>query len=627
MKKLTWGLSLILLAAGCGKKETPPAVAGTVTHAEPTVTAKEDAAAKKTSKPAADGSQSQPDEKAEDSKAADKANNSVADTGEAEPPPSQANAAKDEPAKTAASAPSTDKPIDDESEKEAMPQHVANFVFLGNNAPVFIRLQLFVGDASMDQIRQTLGTDLLTAFDGDHDNKLSAKEFPLAVFREDMRPGEANGGMQFSSFDKDGDGFVNHEELVQSITSAGPLVTLGPGQQLDPRVLRLFQYLDRSYDNLLSDDEFKASDESLRRFDLDGDELISIDELGGYQNPMMNQFTSMSRGDAGPFRMLPVPVSDKETHRRLRYYDWSQGGLGYDDETFSRFDTGKNGTIEEEELEALLRNPPPHLDLVVRFGELQDGQSPLQIVSDQKRLESVFASAKHASERAVVMEVNQEHTQVTLRFEDDSPAVTAAQRLLHQQFVAMDSDNNMYLSPEEWSANASAVEAFADLDKDGDGKLYEEELTLFINFQIRLRQLRAELSASLIGCSLFEVIDENRDRRLSRRELLNGKEALSQWDADGDEKLALSEIPRQYEVVLRRDQPAIVRTAFTLPEIRQLASKSQSQVGPRWFRRMDTNGDGAVSRREFLGDASQFAQLDANQDDMLDASEVSAVKP
>ena len=43
--------------------------------------------------------------------------------------------------------------------------------------------------------------------------------------------------------------------------------------------------------------------------------------------------------------------------------------------------------------------------------------------------------------------------------------------------------------------------------------------------------------------------------------------------------------------------------------------------GPVWFQKMDRNGDGDVSRREFLGTPRQFDQLDADGNDLIDVME------
>ena len=38
--------------------------------------------------------------------------------------------------------------------------------------------------------------------------------------------------------------------------------------------------------------------------------------------------------------------------------------------------------------------------------------------------------------------------------------------------------------------------------------------------------------------------------------------------------------------------------------------RGRPAAGPAWFRRMDRNRDGGVSRREFLGTREQFERLD-----------------
>src|SRR5262249_28497923 len=50
-----------------------------------------------------------------------------------------------------------------------------------------------------------------------------------------------------------------------------------------------------------------------------------------------------------------------------------------------------------------------------------------------------------------------------------------------------------------------------------------------------------------------------------------------------------------------------------------------SGTGPDWFRRMDRNRDGDVSRREFLGPREQFDRIDRDRDGLIDPDEAAAV--
>jgi hypothetical protein len=45
------------------------------------------------------------------------------------------------------------------------------------------------------------------------------------------------------------------------------------------------------------------------------------------------------------------------------------------------------------------------------------------------------------------------------------------------------------------------------------------------------------------------------------------------------------------------------------------------QKGPVWFRKMDRNGDGDVSRAEYLGTRAEFAAIDTDHDGLISLEE------
>lgn len=501
-------------------------------------------------------------------------------------------------------------------------RHQVHFLILGDLAPVFVRLQLFSDGKPIDESARALANRIVEYLDKDQSQGIAEKEFAASILSSPMATGQETAAPSFAELDADSDGNLTVEELHAAITSRLPGTRLAQGQALDPRVLELFRYLDVNYDNALTQEEFVHSDESLGRFDLDDDELISIEELGGYLNPVMGQ-ARMRDNETGPIRLLPLAASDRSTRKRLQYYKWTRDCLGFSAEDLSKYDSDGNGELRDEELQTFLDDPLPHLDLVVRFGSRSDNESAVEILSKPELLNAVFAKVQQPSDSAVIIELDSQ--QLTLRIRDDSQANEVIHRLFRQQFVLADRNKNAYLEPDEYPQGVPGLTSFAEIDRDGDEKIFETELIQFLEVQQEVGQLSSELAVSLFGRSIFDMIDANRDHRLSRREIQTGATMLAGWDTDDDGRLMLAEIPRHYEVVVGRAQSAMLQAVGT-PIDRRLARAENEPAGPRWFQAMDTNGDGDVSRREFLGNAEQFDKLDRNGDQMLDAHEAEDFK-
>ena len=124
--------------------------------------------------------------------------------------------------------------------------------------------------------------------------------------------------------------------------------------------------------------------------------------------------------------------------------------------------------------------------------------------------------------------------------------------------------------------------------------------------------------------ALFEALDRNADGRLGEREIATAPASTAQLDTNSDGQLANDELPTAMIVAfMRSERPN--EQSFYVPEAP--ATPRSSDDVPAWFANADFNGDGDISRREFLGSLEQFKQLDVNQDSFISVDEATAATP
>jgi Ca2+-binding EF-hand superfamily protein len=211
----------------------------------------------------------------------------------------------------------------------------------------------------------------------------------------------------------------------------------------------------------------------------------------------------------------------------------------------------------------------------------------------------------------------------------DNKAVADNRRQNYKaRFKNADEDNNGYIDRTEAQRDPFFSSLFTYLDQDGDGKIFEKEMFAYLD-KIESVQAKAQSSTASMeifnqGQGLFDLLDTNGDGRLGLREMRNAVHLLDSLDADGDGHLSRTEIPRNYVLRLRQGplnvnlQPASrVVSGYSV----QQKPVSEPTAGPLWFRKMDRNRDGDVSRREFLGSAEDFARIDTDGDGLISAEE------
>jgi Ca2+-binding EF-hand superfamily protein len=169
------------------------------------------------------------------------------------------------------------------------------------------------------------------------------------------------------------------------------------------------------------------------------------------------------------------------------------------------------------------------------------------------------------------------------------------------------------------------------MDRDGDGKLYEGEVIAYFDQMAELQKRARAACVTLVLANqsrgLFDAVDLDRDGRLSVREMRGAVKLLEQLDHDKKGYLVRADLPRSYQLTLKRGPSSTggLGGAAAIFDLYGGAGASdglpERTDGPLWFRKMDRNRDGDVSRKEFLGSDEHFRQIDTDGDGLISAGE------
>jgi Ca2+-binding EF-hand superfamily protein len=292
--------------------------------------------------------------------------------------------------------------------------------------------------------------------------------------------------------------------------------------------------------------------------------------------------------------------------------------IGLDEATFNLLDVDGDGKLDAEELSRFARRPPD-VELKVLLGK----HAALEIVTrkDSAPLPMQLRKTKLGT---VVLHLDA----VRLEFRADRlPKSAQLNREFYiAQFKAADTDGNGYIDRSEAQRSPFFRNMFNLFDRDGDGKIFEKEMLEYVaqveGLQAMARASMASLEIADQDKGLFDLIDTNRDGRLSVRELRNAVQLIDSLDRDGDGHVSRAEIPRNY--LLRLNLGPLGFAPANAVRARPFGGTSlppEPTAGPLWFRKMDRNRDGDVSRREFLGTPEEFDRIDTDGDGLISAEE------
>jgi Ca2+-binding EF-hand superfamily protein len=522
-----------------------------------------------------------------------------------------------------------------------------DFVFLSEGKPILIRLDVRIEGKPVQAAWADFMKYLFNYLDVDGDGMLSKEEAERAPSVSQILAGGLAGngrrgggdtkGPSLAALDTNGDGKVSLAELsawyganglapltVRSNSGQaavrGGLALLGRGADPDPDAVReaIFKILDTNGDGRLSKEELAAAPAVLLRLDDDQDEMITAREL--VPNP------KRGGGFLAAMRMGGLGSSGSDNARKVLVSIARMGEAPSDLIGLMQKRYGRKWT-DKEVAEFVKR--PADLELKVHLGSK---------VEERERIEVAGAGAllggkvKKMGDLALI---DLGVARLDLKpGESEENAYGSFADLIRQQVIAQfrqaDKDNKGYLTQKDAEASRQFRGRFAAMDRDGDGKLYEKEVIAWFD-QYQKIQARATASGvSLVlddqSRGLFDLLDVNRDKRLSVREMRGAVGLLKQLDRQGKGYLTKADLPRLYAVTV---QPGMGDTAAlggaaafaALYRTSDGTKREGKRTGPLWFRKMDRNRDGDVSRKEWLFSEELFKQIDTDGDGLLSVEE------
>jgi Ca2+-binding EF-hand superfamily protein len=525
-------------------------------------------------------------------------------------------------------------------------EDVQDVLFFSESQPVLIRLHLFV-DGKPHSARWTAYlTRWFRFLDRDEDgflDRTEAARAPSALILRELfsNPYTYNftAAPSFDDFDRDRDKKVSLAEFLRYYreTEAGPMQLAQTfnqsiqGVQQDIVTDALYNLLDTDKDGKLSWDELIAAEKTLRKCDQDDDELLAVEEVlpaPGATNSARPLVPAM-QAPSMPLMLVPREDAPRQIVARLRvakavleHYDknknrsLSRDEIGMPRELFDRLDADKDGELNTLELLRWVI-AKPDAEAVLRLGRVEGKLDPIEPAGGKNA-----ALRKMASNTLSFSTADYCINLIAARTVQPQ-AVQSMRQILVRQFKTVDQKEKGYLTKKQLATPQLTylrnILTAADLDEDDCLSL--EELNAWVDLTASGLQCQTSVALAASGRGLFQILDVNQDGRLSIRELRNTQTRLAPYDRDGDRAISRTEIPLQYQVVVNPGVPNYLAgqlSGFRPPGTPPPAALSQ---GPLWFRKMDRNGDGDISPREFLGTHEDFRRLDADGDGLISLEE------
>ncbi len=496
-----------------------------------------------------------------------------------------------------------------------------------DSGPLHMRIHVSVGKRSPSEARQNTIDRLWKTLDADGDGKLTRDEAQRSpLFREKQRPA-AEQFLQTLGADRT----VSRRDVEQRIERfGGETVVYRQNSDASETDSEVFKMLDADGNHVLNEAEmFDAVDRLLVK-DSDDDECVTLEEFAPPQLLTIDPVVTMLNRPAPPTNTVADLIRDTRQTllpaQLLKKYDQDRNRalsaeeLGWPREKLAPCDTDGNGQLNLRELTRLQESP---VDIELEIDVIRTtGERMLRVLrASGSRIDGdQYPDLATVKLPAAVISFS------TREVDPFEASIAIAVRTFNE----LDVDKNGYLDRDESAARERFGRGLFDqVDADGDGKIFGEEMNEFIRSRGEPVATTCHVRAFDDGAGFFAALDANGDRRVSMREMRYADKTLVKMQTNEEPGLGEKEPARRYRIEFERgifnpfgtpDRPANPQQPQTV-----VATAKPRAVGPIWFQRWDRNNDGDITFREFLGPRDDFERLDVDADDLIDPKEAEEV--
>jgi Ca2+-binding EF-hand superfamily protein len=418
----------------------------------------------------------------------------------------------------------------------------------------------------------------MDAGDGDHDGQSTWKELAAdrKYLEKEMRNAPAADSRQMKTlierYDENRDGKIQTAEAAawlgrDSGSSATPLAIRSTrAYRPVPRATsQVWHLIDGDGDGQLTNEEIAAASSRLLALDADDDRILAPTEMASLREQLeaagqQRMYAARAANHYAAIHLEPELEVDRLQYLLSDLYAPQQdlGPISFSElsKPYQKLDPDGDGWFDGDDLGSI-RTIEPHLQVELAFSEAADDKPGAATIELKALTPEVVVAAKPSADRAVIGLGN-------------SRLIFSAHSLIP----------NTDAEPNYGRATA------------------QNQVRLMVHDQVD---------------AIFEQLDANADGRLGEREIEYCSQTLAESDRNGDGQLSGDEFPYSMIVAFLLGEQASERSFYVPPSPAVAATNSEKRAAT-WFTHADLNGDGDVSRREFLGSAEQFDRLDANKD-------------